>query len=38
VGWDPVFTDRMSLAEVYHYGTVPFDHHRAQLTLSDSGP
>jgi len=38
VGWDPFFTDRMSLGEVYHYGTVHFDHHRAQLTLSDSGP
>jgi hypothetical protein len=33
VGWDPYFKDTMSLADVYHYGTQHFDHHRAQLTL-----
>jgi hypothetical protein len=39
VGWDPFFTDRMSLADVYHYGTLHFDYHRAQLTLLDErGP
>ena len=34
-GWDPYFTERMSLAEVYHYATLHFDHHRRQLTLGD---
>jgi hypothetical protein len=33
VGWDPFFKDRMSLADVYHYGTEHFDFHRGQLTL-----
>jgi hypothetical protein len=33
VGWDPFFSDRMSLLEVYHYGTQHFDFHRRQLTL-----
>ena len=33
VGWDPFFSDRMSLVEVYRYGTVHFDFHRRQLTL-----
>jgi hypothetical protein len=33
VGWDPYFTDTMSLLEVYHYGTQHFDHHARQLTL-----
>ena len=37
LGWDPFFTDRMSLAEVYHYGTQHFDFHRAQLTLGEPG-
>ena len=31
--WDPYFTDQMTLADVYHYATVHFDHHRRQLTL-----
>lgn len=31
--WDPFFRDRMTLAEVYHYGTEHFDFHRVQLTL-----
>jgi hypothetical protein len=31
--WDPYFTDVMTLADVYHYGTQHFDHHRKQLTL-----
>ena len=35
VGWDPFFTDVMSLADVYHFGTQHFDHHRKQLTLGD---
>jgi hypothetical protein len=33
VGWDPFFQDRMSLLDVYHYGTQHFDFHRRQLTL-----
>jgi hypothetical protein len=35
VRWDPYFSPRMSLADVYHYATVHFDHHRRQLTLAD---
>jgi hypothetical protein len=34
VSWDPYFKDTMTLADVYHYGTQHFDHHRAQLTLA----
>jgi uncharacterized protein (DUF2267 family) len=33
VGWNPYFKETMTLADVYHYGTQHFDHHRAQLTL-----
>jgi hypothetical protein len=33
VGWDPYFTDYMTILEVHHYGTQHYDHHRAQLTL-----
>jgi hypothetical protein len=33
--WDPYFAERMTLADVYHYATQHFDHHRRQLTLSD---
>jgi DinB superfamily len=33
VEWDPFFRDRMTLADVYHYGTEHFDFHREQLTL-----
>ena len=33
-GWDPFFTDRMSLADVYHHGTQHFDFHARQLALS----
>jgi hypothetical protein len=32
-GWDPYFNDVMSLANVYHYGTQHFEHHRRQLTI-----
>jgi hypothetical protein len=38
VGWDPYFTDVMTLRDVYHYGTLHFDHHRRQLTLGPPGP
>lgn len=31
--WDPYFREQMTLADVYHYATVHFDHHRRQLTL-----
>ena len=33
VSWDPYFQDAMSVFEVYHYGTLHFDHHRKQLSL-----
>jgi hypothetical protein len=33
-GWDPYFTDVMTLRDVYHYPTQHYDHHRRQLTLS----
>jgi hypothetical protein len=32
--WDPYFTARMTLADVYHYATQHFDWHRQQLTIS----
>ncbi len=35
VKWDPYFAEDMSLADVYHYATLHFDHHRRQLTISD---
>ena len=34
VGWDPYFTDYMTLRDVYHYPTQHYDHHRQQLTLA----
>jgi len=34
VGWDPYFTDSMTLLAVYHYPTQHYDHHRGQLTLA----
>jgi hypothetical protein len=34
VHWDPYFQDWMSLAEIYHYGTQHYDHHRQQLTIT----
>ena len=33
VDWDPFFQDRMTLGQVYRYGTEHFDYHRRQLTL-----
>ena len=33
VGWDPFFTDSMTLEAVYRYPTKHFDFHRRQLTL-----
>ena len=32
VGWDPYFNDVMTVADVYHYPTQHYDHHRRQLT------
>ena len=31
--WDPYFTASMTLADIYRYPTLHFEHHRAQLTL-----
>ena len=31
--WDPYFTSFMTLADVYRYPTLHFEHHRRQLTL-----
>ncbi|MBN9607892.1 MAG: maleylpyruvate isomerase [Actinobacteria bacterium 69-20] len=33
VRWDPFFTETMTVADVYHYGTRHYDFHRTQLTL-----
>lgn len=32
--WDPCFTPRMTVRDVYHFGTRHFEHHRLQLTLA----
>jgi DinB superfamily len=36
VGWDPYFTDYMTVKEVYHYATQHHEHHRRQLTLAST--
>jgi hypothetical protein len=33
--WDPLFRDRMSLADLYRYPTRHYDFHRDQLTLGN---
>jgi hypothetical protein len=33
VRWDPYFSRQMTLLSIYHYPTLHYDHHRAQLTL-----
>jgi hypothetical protein len=33
-GWDPYFRDFMTLADVHHYATQHYQHHRRQLTLA----
>lgn len=33
VDWDPYFGEVMTLADVYHYGSQHFEHHRRQLTI-----
>lgn len=35
--WDPYFTKCMTLADVYRYPSLHFEHHRRQLTLSAGG-
>jgi len=35
-GWDPYFTDYMTLSDVHRYATQHYDHHRRQLTLPGS--
>jgi hypothetical protein len=32
IGWDPYFKDTMTVADVYHYPTQHYEHHRRQLT------
>lgn len=34
IGWDPYFTDFMTVLEVLHYPTQHYEHHRRQLTLA----
>lgn len=36
--WDPYFTSYMTLAELYHYPTLHYRHHREQLTLPTATP
>ena len=33
VRWDPYFSETMTLADVYHFGSQHFQHHQRQLTL-----
>ena len=33
VRWDPYFQETMTLTDVYHFGTLHFQHHARQLTL-----
>jgi hypothetical protein len=35
--WDPYFTPFMSLADLYRYPSLHFEHHRRQLTLHAGG-
>ena len=34
IRWDPYFTPRMTLQDIYQYATQHFEHHRRQLTLA----
>jgi hypothetical protein len=36
VGWDPYFTDVMTVRDVYHFASQHYDHHRRQLTLAST--
>ena len=33
--WDPYFLSEMTLAQVYAYPVLHYDHHRAQLSLEE---
>jgi hypothetical protein len=33
-GWGPYFRDYMTMADVYHYATQHYGHHRRQLTIA----
>jgi DinB superfamily len=35
--WDPYFTGYLTLADLYRYPTLHFNHHRNQLTLTHAG-
>jgi hypothetical protein len=35
VHWDPYFREYMTLADIYRYPGLHYDHHRRQLTLSN---
>jgi hypothetical protein len=35
--WDPFFTGYLTLADLYRYPTQHFNHHRKQLTLTNTG-
>ena len=37
VGWDPYFTDYMTVLDVFRYPTLHYWHHRRQLTLPGAG-
>jgi DinB superfamily len=37
VHWDPYFREYMTLADIYRYPGLHYDHHRQQLTLSNLG-
>jgi hypothetical protein len=32
IGWDPYFKDVMTVADLYHYPSQHYAHHRRQLT------
>ena len=36
--WDPLFTEYMTLAQIYHYPTQHFRYHQRQLTLAPGTP
>jgi len=36
VGWDPYFSDYMTVQDVLHYATQHYEHHRRQLTLTNA--
>lgn len=38
VDWDPFFRERMTLLDVYHFGTQHFEFHQRQLTFAQPDP